>query len=512
MGSARGRWVLLATVLGSGMAMLDSTVVNVALVRIGADLNAGFSGLQWTVNGYTLSLAALILLGGSLGDRFGRRRVFVVGVIWFALASLLCGLAPTLPVLVAARALQGVGGALLTPGSLAIISASFAAADRAAAVGAWSGLAGIAAAVGPFIGGWLVQLSWRAVFLINLPVALGIVLVARRHVPESRDPQVSGSVDAPGAVLVTAGLAAVTLALTGPGGGGWRPAVGALGVALLVAFGLVERRATQPLLPPSLLTNRPFLAANAVTLFVYAALGVVFVLLVLQLQLVAGFDPLRAGSALLPVTGLMLAFSGRAGALAQRIGPRLPMTCGPLLSALGLLALLRVGPRASYPDDVLPGLLLFGAGLALTVAPLTSSVLDAADMRRAGTASAVNNAVARAAGLLALAVVPGLAGLSGAGYRDPHRFDQGFRTAILICAGLLAAGGVLALVTIRRPPAPNAAPTPPAPDTAPAPAATATGGRIPLETCAHCGTTGPQLYPVEPRSPSDSASPSASAG
>ncbi|MGY1694086.1 MULTISPECIES: MFS transporter [unclassified Geodermatophilus] len=489
MGTRRARWVLLTTVLGSSLAMLDATVVNVALERIGADLGAGFGGLQWTVNAYTLTLASLILLGGSLSDRLGRRRVFVVGVVWFAAASLLCGLAVNVEMLIAARALQGVGGALLTPGSLAIISASFAGEDRAAAVGAWSGLGGVAGAVGPFLGGWLVEWSWRAVFLVNLPVAVVIVAVAARHVPETRDPDAAPRLDWAGTALVVVGLGGLTYALTAAGGTGREVEVavwGAVGVLALVAFAVVQRRSAYPLVPPALFGNPQFTAANVVTLLVYAPLGVVFVLLVLQLQVVSGYSPLLAGTALLPVTVLMLLFSARVGALAQRIGPRLLMTVGPLLSAGGLLLLREVGPTADYVLDVLPGALLFGAGLTLLVAPLTATVLDSAENRFAGVASGVNNAVARAAGLLAVAVVPVAAGISGDDWTDPAAFDSGFRTAMLICAGLLVVGALVAVLTIRRPlgragggPEPGA-------------------GRLPVEECLHCDLDGPRLHPRGP--------------
>ncbi|MGH3625660.1 MAG: MFS transporter, partial [Sciscionella sp.] len=329
LASARGRWVLATTALGSGLALLDSTVVNVALGRMGRELDAGFSGLQWTVNGYTLTLASLMLLGGSLGDRLGRRRVFLVGVVWFALASLLCGVAPNIELLVAARALQGIGGALLTPGSLAIISASFRPEDRTKAVGAWSGLGGVAGAVGPFVGGWLVEWSWRAVFLINLPFAALIVVMALRHVPESRDIEAGTRLDIPGTVLCAIGLAGLTYGLTAVGDAGLAPAVVvslAVGVLALVAFVAVQRRSANPLMPLELFANTQFSAANVATLLMYGALGPVFFLVVLQLQVVAGFSPLAAGTAMLPVTGLMLLLSARAGALAQRIGPRLPMT------------------------------------------------------------------------------------------------------------------------------------------------------------------------------------------
>jgi EmrB/QacA subfamily drug resistance transporter len=492
MGTARGRWVLLTTVLGSGLVMIDSTVVNVALAHIGTEFGAGFIALQWTVNAYTLTLASLILLGGSLGDHFGRRRIFLIGVVWFALASLMCGLAPNIETLIAARALQGVGGALLTPGSLALISASFHGPDRAAAVGAWSGLGGIAGAVGPFLGGWLVEWNWRAVFLINLPLAVLIVVVALRHVPESRDTESARGLDLAGTVLAVFGLAGLTYSLTGLSERGAAPDLVAglvVGVVALVAFVLWERRSPHPLVPPELFTNATFSATNAVTLLIYGALGVVFLLLVLQLQIVAGFSPLAAGTSLLPVTLIMLAFSARAGALAGRIGPRLPLTLGPLISAAGLLLMLRIGPGASWITDVLPAVLVFGAGLALTVAPLTATVLDSAPDRYAGAASGVNNAVARAAGLLAVAVIPGLAGIRGDDYTDPASFGTGFRIAIVIGAGLLVAASLLAFAVVRRPL--RAAESDEADGAAPE--------RVRIEECMHCPVTGPQVLPPPDR-------------
>jgi EmrB/QacA subfamily drug resistance transporter len=492
MGTARGRWVLLTTVLGSGVVMIDSTVVNVALAHIGTEFDAGFIALQWTVNAYTLTLASLILLGGSLGDHFGRRRVFLVGVVWFALASLMCGLAPNIETLIVARALQGVGGALLTPGSLALISASFHGPDRAAAVGAWSGLGGIAGAIGPFLGGWLVEWNWRAVFLINLPLAVLIVVVALRHVPESRDTESAPGLDIAGTVLAVLGLGALTYALTGLSDRGAAPdlIVGlAVGIVALVVFVLVERRSQHPLVPPELFRNATFSATNAVTLLIYAALGVVFLLLVLQLQTVAGFSPLEAGTSLLPVTLIMLGFSARAGALAGRIGPRLPLTIGPLISAVGLLLMLRIDAGATWLADVLPAVLVFGAGLALTVAPLTATVLDSAPDRYAGSASGVNNAVARAAGLLSVAVIPGVAGIRGDDYTDPAAFDAGFRTAMVIGAGLLVVASLLAFAVVRRPLR-----------AAEADQADAAGPqRVRIEECPHCGVVAPQVCPREER-------------
>jgi EmrB/QacA subfamily drug resistance transporter len=455
LGTPAGRWVLLAAVLGSGLASIDATVVNVALPAIGRGLDADLADLQWTITGYTLSLAALILLGGALGDRYGRRRVFVVGVVWFAVASLLCGLAPTVEVLIACRALQGVGGALLTPGSLAMISSSFAALDRARAIGAWSGLSGVATAAGPFVGGYLVQAaSWRWVFLINVPLAVWVVVLASRHVPETRDPDATGRVDLAGALLGALGLAGVTYALIeAPARGGGAPTVlvaGLAGGAGLLAFLVVERRVRAPMLPLGLFGSRVFSAVNAVTFVVYGAFGGVFFLLVVALQTVAGFSPLASGTALLPVTVVMLLLSSRAGAAAQVTGPRLPLTAGPLVCALGVLLLLRVGPGSSYLLDVLPGVTVLGLGLAWLVAPLTATVLAAADERHAGVASGVNNAVARAAGLLAVAVLPALGGLSGDDYADPAAFADGFRIALLVCAAVLVAGAALSAVAVPR--------------------------------------------------------------
>jgi EmrB/QacA subfamily drug resistance transporter len=454
LSEARGRWVVFAAVLGSGMAMLDATVVNVALPALGRDFDATLSGLQWTVNGYTLTLASLILLGGSLGDRYGRRRVFSIGVVWFAAASLLCGLAPNLPMLVAARMLQGVGGALLTPGSLAIMQASFVPEDRAKAVGAWSGLGGIAAAAGPFIGGWLLEATWRLVFLINIPVAVLVLVVTARHVPETRDPDAHGRFDVAGAALGAVGLAGLTAALVRAGEAGWTGgtlAAGGVGLLGLAAFVVRERRVDHPMLPFSLFASRQFSAANAVTFAMYGALGGVLFLLVVYLQVVVGYSPIVAGTALLPITVLMLLLSARSGALAQRIGPRLQMTVGPLICAAGVALMSRIDQGASYPFDVLPAVAVFGLGLATTVAPLTSTVLAAASERRAGIASGVNNAVARAGSLLAVATLPLTAGLAGADYRDPAAFTAGFRSAALQCAGLLVAAGLLAAATIRNP-------------------------------------------------------------
>ncbi|MBW0113578.1 MFS transporter, partial [Pseudonocardia sp. KRD-182] len=316
----------------------------------------------------------------------------------------------------------------------------------------------------------------------NLPLAALIVVVALKHVPESRDPESAPGLDVSGTVLAVLALGALTYSLTGLGESGPTPVLVTglvVGVLALAAFVVVERRSRHPLVPPALFADRTFSAANAVTLLIYGALGVVFLLLVLQLQTVAGFTPLAAGTSLLPVTAVMLLFSARAGALAGRIGPRLPLTVGPLVSAGGLLLMLRVGADATWLFDVLPAVLVFGAGLALTVAPLTATVLDAAPDRYAGAASGVNNAVARAAGLLSVALIPGLAGISGADYTDPGAFDSGFRTAMTIGAGLLVLASVTAFALVRR-----STPAEPAVE------------RVRIEECAHCGVTGPQVHPT----------------
>jgi EmrB/QacA subfamily drug resistance transporter len=448
-GTPAGRWVLTAAVLGSVIVFLDTTVVNVALPTIGRELDTGLAGLQWTVNSYLLSLAALILLGGSLGDRYGRRRVFVIGVVWFAAASALCGSAPNIGVLVAARALQGVGGALLTPGSLALLQASFTPDDRSRAIGAWSGLAGVAAAVGPFVGGWLVDaVSWRAVFLINLPVAVVVVLVAVRHVPESRDVEAPPGLDVVGAVLCAVGLAGVTWALIEEA----LPA-GVLGVVCLVAFVWWEAQAPSPMLPLDLFSSSQFTAVNLVTFAVYAALGATTFLLVLQLQTVLEYSPLEAGLALFPVTVLMLTLSARAGALATRIGPRLPLAAGPVLAGVGLLLLSRVDAGSHWLTAVLPGATVFGLGLSLTVAPLTATVLAAVEDRHAGVASGINNAVSRVGGLVAVAVLPAVAGIGGDdASADPAAFSDGFSVALTVAAVLCGLGGGLAWVLVSNEP------------------------------------------------------------
>jgi EmrB/QacA subfamily drug resistance transporter len=453
--SAQGRWTLLATVLGSAMVIVDGTVVNIALPWIGRDLGAGMDGLQWTVSGYLLTLASLILIGGSLGDRFGRQRVFTIGVLWFAAASLFCGVSPNLAALIAARVVQGIGGALLTPGSLAIIEASFASEDRGKAIGAWSGLGGIATAIGPFLGGYLTEaVSWRWIFLINLPFAVAVAWIALRHVPESSDPDAPAQLDLTGAALAVLGLGITTFALIeAPTFGPRSPLIlgaGTLGVVGLIAFGLVEARTQHPMLPLRLFRSRAFTGTNLVTLAMYGALSALSFLLTLQLQQVVGYSAVAAGASALPITVLLLVISPFSGQLAQRIGPRVPLTVGPLVTAVGIALLARVDRGSVYLVDILPALLVSGLGLALTVAPLTATVMGAVEESHAGIASAVNNAVARAAGLVAVAVLPVLAGLTGNAYLDPQAFAAGYRSAMLLASGLAAAAGLIGWLTLRE--------------------------------------------------------------
>jgi EmrB/QacA subfamily drug resistance transporter len=454
--SARGRWVVTATVLGSGMAALDATVVGIALPAIGRNFHAGVSSVQWVVDAYTLTLAGLLLLGGTLGDSYGRRKLFVIGTVWFACASLLCGLAPTAGVLIAARALQGVGGALLTPGSLAILQASFAKNDRSAAIGAWSGLGGVATAIGPFLGGYLIQaVSWRLVFFINLPLAALVIAISIRHVPETKAPGPVPKLDIRGALTISGALAGITYGLIAASTYGWGsvPVLVPLGVGLVLLglFIWVEASEPQPMLPLGVFRSREFTAANAVTFIVYGALGGLLFLVPVVLQVAHGYSPVEAGAALLPVTFIMLALSSYSGALSARIGPRLQMTVGPLVIAASLLLFTRLGSSGNYLTAVLPAVLVFGLGVAINVAPLTATAMSSAPAEHAGVASAVNNDVARAASLIAVAVLPALAGITGNSYLHPAALAHGFKTAAIMAAVFCAAGGVLAGLTIRNP-------------------------------------------------------------
>lgn len=449
--SRQGRLTLTTVILGSGIAFLDGSVVNIALRTIGADLDADLADLQWVLNGYLLSLASLILVGGALGDRLGRRRVYLVGVAGFALTSALCAFAQSPAQLVTFRVLQGVAAALLTPGSLAIIESGFRQEDRAAAIGTWAGVSGVSSAVGPLVGGFLLEHGgWRWIFAINVPLCL-LVLWLGRHVPESCDQtEERGRFDYGGAVLGVVALATLTAVLTF-----WRdwPAFvtvvcAVAAVALMAGFVLLERR-PHAMAPVGLFASRVFSAANLMTFLVYGALGAVFFLLVLQLQVSSGYGPLAAGLATVPATVVMLLFSSRAAVVAERTGPRLPMTIGPLVCAAGVVLLSFVGRDASYAVHVLPGMLLFSVGLTMLVSPLTAAVLQAAPDERAGVASGINNAVARAGSLLAVAALPALVGLSGDDYRNPAALTDGFRSGQLLCAVLLAAGGIVSWYGLR---------------------------------------------------------------
>ncbi|GAA3438027.1 MFS transporter [Kutzneria kofuensis] len=487
-GSPQARGVLAATVCGSGMAMLDGTIVNIALPKIGADFTASVTGLQWVLDGYLLSLASLILVAGSLGDRYGRRRVFEIGVVWFGLASVLCGVAPTTGVLVAARVLQGIGGALLTPGSLAILQSAFAHDDRARAIGAWSGLGGVATAVGPLVGGLLIQAwSWRLAFLVNVPVAVLCIYLCRRYVPESRDPEMKGHPEVLGTVLCALGLAGVTGALVeGPSRGVTDPIVlvaTVVGVLSLAGFCVLQLRQRDPLVPPDLFANRTFTVSNLLTFLLYAALGGVMMLMVMQLQVSMNYPPVLAGLAGLPITVIMLLGSAQSGKLAQRIGPRLQLIVGPILVGVGMLMLRWAVPGSSYLTGVLPGVVVFGLGLVIAVAPVTATVLAAAPDRHAGVASGVNNAVARTGSLLAVAVLPAAAGITGEKYADPAALTAGWQMALLICAIAAVLGGLIAFWVDNR--VLGEPPTPAVVEDSPHPG-----------DCLHCGVEGPPTHVV----------------
>lgn len=452
--STAGRWVVAATVIGSSMAAIDGTVVGIALPYIGREYHVSLVQVQWVVSAYLLMLAALLVLGGALGDLLGRRRMFEIGVVWFAVASSACAAAPNATVLIVTRGVQGIGAALAVPQSLAIVQASFAPADRGAAIGAWAGFGGVATAAGPLVGGALVSAaSWRWIFLINVPVAAVALLVSRRHLPESRQPGARG-VDIPGAVLVVAALGATTYGLMeGPARGWSAPDVLAAlagGGAAAAAFVAAELRARQPLVPMWLFRDRQFVVTNVVTLIVYAALGGALFLLPVELEIVDRYRPIEAGAALLPLTLVVLVMSGPSGALAARIGPRLQMGAGPVVVGAGLALLARASSDAFYPTGVLPAVLVFGVGLGITVAPLTATALGSVGVEHSGLASAVNNDVSRAGGLVAVAVLPALAGISGTAYLHAVALAGPFRTAVWIAATWCAAGGVVAGLMIQN--------------------------------------------------------------
>jgi EmrB/QacA subfamily drug resistance transporter len=448
------RWILVGTILGSGAVFVEGSVTTVALPAIARDFHLGIAGLQWVLNGYLLTLSALILLGGALGDRFSRRGVFAIGLAGFSIASIGCALAPNLSLLVAARVLQGAAGALVVPNSLALLETAFSGAERGAAVGHWAAWSAVSGAFGPLVGGWLVDAaSWRWVFVCIAPFAAAAVVA----VGVGRDARDSAAakpdVDYVGAALVTLGLAGVVGALiVGPDAGFTQPAVLAAligGVVLLVAFVLVEHRTTSPLVPLDIFRVRQFTGVNATTLVVYAALNGLFFLLMLQLQTAMRYSALRAGASLLPINALMLVLSPIAGRAAARVGPRLLMVGGSLIAAGGMLLFARVKPGTNYATSVLPAAVVFGIGLACFVAPLTSVALSALGEKRAGLASGVNNAVARLAGLLAVAGLPLAAGLGGMRELAGAQVSSGFTRAMIICAALCATGSAIAAGTIR---------------------------------------------------------------
>jgi EmrB/QacA subfamily drug resistance transporter len=434
---------LVAAIMGSFVAGLDATAVNVALPAIRDDLGGGLAGQQWVSNAYLLTLGSLILVAGSLGDLYGERRVFSIGVGGFGLVSLVCAVAPTIEVLVAGRALQGVFGALLTPSALAVIIAAFPPDERGAAIGSWTAWAGIATVIGPLAGGWLVDaFSWRWIFAVNVPFVLATLVLVQMAVPPSTVRK-SVRLDWLGAVLTALGLAGPVLALINPSM--WWAAP--VGVALLGWFVVHERRVEAPMLPLDLFARRNFLFGNLQTFAMYGGLGALFFFLTLFLQQVAGYDALEAGMATIPTTLVMFTLSRRFGALADRYGPRWFMGCGPLLAAVGIALMLRLDAEFSYWTELFPALLLFSVGLSATVAPLTATVLADADEHNAGIASAVNNAIARVASLLCIAAVGAVVTAVASSTLDV----EGFHIAVAICAGLMAVGGALGLTGIRNP-------------------------------------------------------------
>jgi len=456
--SAAGRWVVAGSVLGSGAVFLESSVVNVALPAIARDFHVGVVGLQWVVNGYLLTLSALMLLGGALGDRFGRPRVFAIGCVAFALASAGCALAPGLISLVVLRAVQGAAGALLVPNSLAMLDTAFAGEERGAAIGQWAAWSAVSTAAGPFAGGWLVDaLNWRWVFSAVILFALAAALIVVRHIARGEMSHAGDArerIDYLGAALGTLALAGIVGALMAGPAIGFRDgrvvAAGIGGVACMAAFVFAERHARTPILPLSIFRSQQFSGVNATTFLVYAALSGLFFLLMPQLQGNLKYSALRAGAALTPANVIMLVLSPIAGRASARVGPRVLMTVGALIAAAGMILCARVQPGASYLTTILPAIVTFGIGLSILVAPLTSAVLSAVKESETGIASGINNAVARLAGLIATAALPLAAGIGGAATLEGPEFAAGYGRAMLICAGLCAAGALVAFATVRK--------------------------------------------------------------
>ena len=452
MHSARTkRCALVSAVLGSAVVFIDGTVVNVALPAIRDDLGSGLAAQQWIVEAYLLTLGSLVLVGGSLGDRLGRKRVFMAGLIGFGVLSALCALAPNPGALIAARAVQGAAGALLVPSSLALITAIFSGDERGAAIGTWTAWTGVAFVAGPLLGGALIEfVSWRWIFAINVPLVLATLYTAR-ELPESRDEETTGRIDYLGAVLCSLGLAGPVFALIEQSTYGWGdplvfiPMIG--GLALLGLFLWHEAHTPAPMLPLQLFRTRNFAIGNLATLLIYGGLGASTFYVTIFLQQVGGYKPIAAGLSLLPITVIMWLLSRRWGALSVRIGPRLLMGCGPLVAGAGLIWIGQIDADVNYLADVLPGVIVFGLGLSATVAPLTTTALAAAPDHLAGVASGVNNAVARVAGLLAIAVLPLVAGV-GSSLTDPAALESANSVAMFACAGLLAGGAVISLLTV----------------------------------------------------------------
>ena len=464
-------WVLAATILASSMAFIDGSVVNVALPAIQTNLAASAAAIQWVVNAYLLTLGALILVGGAAGDRFGRRRVFMIGIAVFTAASIACGFAPSAMTLIGARMVQGIGGALLVPGSLAIISATFSQEERGKAIGTWAGFAALTGALGPVLGGALVDIwSWRAVFFINLPLALVTLAVTRRHVPESRTAAKDAAIDWQGGLLATLGLAGIAYGMSAASQMRWSdpPVFGPLlaGIAILAGFVWFESRATSPMVPLALFRSRVFSGTNAMTLLLYSALGGVLFFLPFDLIRLQGYSATAAGASFLPLSLIIGVLSRRSGALADKVGARLPLVVGPVVAAVGLALFALPGIGGSYWTTFFPPMVVLGLGMVVAVAPLTTTVMGAVDQRQAGAASGINNAVARIANLLGVALFGALAAAVSAAALD-HASDtaflRAFRVVMVTAAGLALASALCAGLTVGADPKPRAASAPRAP-------------------------------------------------